>query len=104
MRPLGKLVLAALLGAAAGCGGCREDPGRVSCVIRDANSDHKGNLLLDEPSFMQVGEGADAIRVDLRGGRLSVNGKDGGEVKAGDSVRVDEKGQLTVNGQRRDLK
>jgi len=76
----------------------------VSCEIRDANSVHKGDLLLGEPSFMQVGEGADAIRVDLRGGRLSVNGKDGREVKAGDSVRVDDKGQLTVNGHRRDLK
>ena len=37
----------------------------------------------------------------IKDGRLTVNGKDHGAVKSGDKVRVDEDGNVTVNGEAR---
>jgi hypothetical protein len=40
-------------------------------------------------------------RLEIKGGRLTVNGRAAGEVKPGDSILLDRDGQLTVNGQPR---
>jgi hypothetical protein len=40
-------------------------------------------------------------RLRVEGGRVIVNGKDYGPVKAGDSVLLDADGTLTVNGEKR---
>jgi hypothetical protein len=42
------------------------------------------------------------LTVSARGGRLTVNGKRYGPVRAGDRVAVDREGTVTVNGGRRE--
>jgi hypothetical protein len=55
-----------------------------------------------------AGEGASQSAgpntVQIRGGRVVVNGRDGGPLRPGDSVLVDEQGRLFVNGQARETK
>ena len=41
---------------------------------------------------------------EIRNGRAIANGKDGGPLKAGDSVLLDKEGRLLVNGQERTTK
>ena len=55
----------------------------------------------------ELGEGgtssAGKNKLEIRGGRLIANGKDGGPLKSGDSVLLDMEGRLFVNGQERTL-
>jgi hypothetical protein len=55
-----------------------------------------------------AGEGASQSAgpntVQIRGGRAVVNGRDGGTLRPGDSVLVDEQGRLFVNGRERETK
>ena len=101
MRRFVAVALVVLLGVIAGC---RDpEPGKVTVELNDEHTSTKG-LVPVTHGFAQLGEGPDAIRVDVRDGRMSVNGKDGGEVRAGDTVRVEKDGRVTVNGQKRELK
>lgn len=55
-----------------------------------------------------VGEGASqsagSNTLQIRNGRAVVNGRDGGPLRSGDAVVVDEQGRLFVNGQERATK
>jgi hypothetical protein len=55
-----------------------------------------GTVQRGEAGEFSVTAGSTAVAV--RGGRLTVNGKGYGLLRDGDSVRVDEDGQVTVNG------
>jgi hypothetical protein len=90
-----------IVGALPGCGGCSADRGKVSCEIRHGNVVQKTQLAVNG-GWAQVGEGEGARRVEVRDGRVYSAGKDYGEVKAGDSILLDEGGRLLVNGQARD--
>lgn len=90
-------LVAALLSAV----GCAKEPGKISVEIRDGHTTHKGQLSLDA-GWAAVGEGATPKRVDVKAGKLSALGKDYGDVAAGDTVVLDEKDRLTVNGRPRD--
>lgn len=80
--------------------GCTKEPGKVACEIRHGNVTSKSNLSADG-AWEAVGEGADARRVDIRDGHVFANGKDCGEIAAGDMVLLDDDNQLWVNGQKR---
>ena len=103
MRRLVSFALVAVLGVVTGCGGCDKEPGRVTVELNDEHNSTRGQVPLTQ-GFAQLGEGPTAIRVDVRDSRMTVNGKDGGEVKAGDTIRVEKDGRVTVNGQKRELK
>ena len=101
MRRRAVVALVAFLGAV---GGCRDpEPGKVTVELNDENTSTKGQVPIPG-GFAQLGEGPTAVRVDVREGRMTVNGKDAGEVQAGDTIKVDKDGRVTVNGQKRDLK
>jgi hypothetical protein len=55
-----------------------------------------GTVQRGEAETFSLTMGSTAVAV--RGGRLTVNGKGYGLLKDGDSIRVDEDGQVTVNG------
>lgn len=40
----------------------------------------------------------DTLAFSVKSGRLTVNGKDSGTVKAGDTVAIDKTGAVTING------
>jgi hypothetical protein len=107
---MGRTVVGLLLAAALAAGCSRSNPtptaaapGPESAVGPSYSYEVRGEGAVShgtasEPLSVSAGKNA----LTIKDGRLTVNGKDYGTVKSGDSIVVDRDGQVSINGAKRE--
>src|SRR5438876_1387322 len=79
-----------------GCGAGGPAKGNINGISYEL---HGGGSIEVDTNVIKIGNGKNVI--NIKDGRISLNGKDRGPIKSGDSLVLDAESQLSVNGEKR---